>query len=109
MQVETDEALQSGVSALNFKMAPGLFSDGEPTSALLAQQDEELRKLKMCSPSQNNFQTISDPEEREERNRQIDAMYELRNSQQNKQYGQNLQVPPAQMQPAAQASPSSRN
>lgn len=58
-------------------------SVNEPLTAALVSQDKELNKLKLCSPSQNNLlwqQTISDEDEREQRNKQIDELYEMRNS-----------------------------
>jgi hypothetical protein len=42
-------------------------------------EDKVLRQLKLCSPQQLQ-NTISDDEEREIRNKQIDAAYEARNS-----------------------------
>jgi len=76
---------KSGISALN--LGTGLFSadQEEPTTAAIIKQDTELNQLKMCSPSQNNFQTINSDQEdadalREQSNKQIDEMYEMRNS-----------------------------
>lgn len=75
-------AMKSGISALN--LGPGLFSEGEPTSAAILKQDEELNELQKCSPNigLNQFNTLSDPDEREQHDKLIDQMYEMRNSQQ---------------------------
>ena len=62
-----DGGAKSGISGLN--LGAGLFSDGEPTTAALVARDKELNQLKLWSPSQNNFQTVSDADEREERNK----------------------------------------
>jgi hypothetical protein len=71
----------SNISKLNL-CPTGLFSEGEPGSAAIIKQDPELAQLKMCSPNQQelNFQSISDEKIREERNKQIDELYERKNS-----------------------------
>ena len=62
-----DGRAKSGISGLN--LGAGLFSDGEPTTAAVVARDKELNQLKLWSPSQNNFQTVSDADEREQRNK----------------------------------------
>ena len=58
---------KSGISGLN--LGAGLFSEREPDTAAVVARDKELTQLKLWSPGQNNFQTVSDADEREERNK----------------------------------------
>ena len=96
-------AMKSGISALN--LGPGLFSEGEPTSAAIIRQDKELNELQKCSPNLglNQFNTLSDPEERERHDQLIDQMYEIRNSKQQFQFQtQGGTAAPGQMMPPSQ-------
>ena len=45
--------LGGGISGLN--LGAGLYSELEPSTALIVQQDKELHGLKKCSPSTNNL------------------------------------------------------
>jgi hypothetical protein len=64
--------MKSGISALN--LGPGLFSEGEPTSAAIIKQDTELNDLQKCSPNValGQFNTLTDPEERAQHDQMID-------------------------------------
>ena len=64
---------KSGISNLN--LGAGLFSE-EPQTALLVKNDNTLSKLQKCSPSTNNFNSITPDEDK----KQIDEMYEVRQS-----------------------------
>ena len=59
--------LKSGISGLNLRA--GLFSEQEPNTAAIVKQDKELRQLKMLGPAEGGMQTMSDVQERDQRNK----------------------------------------